>query len=153
MKPDTDESRFAVAVGARIAEARERAGIVNASAFGRTIGVTPNTVYRYEAGEMLPSFYVLEQIARALAVSLDWLATGRTREAPEPPASFGSWLTSPVGQTATPAAIEYLRGLPLEAGDEPDATFYDLSFMAFQRGLSRRDAVTAARLTRAARDT
>lgn len=147
-----DEIAFTRAVGARIAEARDRAGITNASAFGRMIGVTPNTVYRYEKGDILPSFYVLEQVARSLAVSLDWLATGRMREAPEPPASFAAWLATPVGQAASPAAVEYLRELPLEVGDEPDAVFYGLAFLAFQRGLTRAEAVTTARLTRAARD-
>ena len=52
-------------VGRRIRDVREDLGMP-AAELARRVGVAPNTVWRYEAGEREPSMAMLEKIARAL---------------------------------------------------------------------------------------
>ncbi len=47
------------ALGQRMREAREQAGMTNGARFARSIGVDPTTLYRYEGGHVLPSAFVL----------------------------------------------------------------------------------------------
>lgn len=62
------------AVGARIREARERAGISQrALAFQ---GCSVSYISRIEAGDRIPSLQVLREIGRRLRVDSNWLATG-----------------------------------------------------------------------------
>lgn len=58
---ETPEARSQI--GGRIARARLEAGIRNKSAFARAVGVQPNTIYRYETGEIVPDIFKLETIA------------------------------------------------------------------------------------------
>jgi transcriptional regulator with XRE-family HTH domain len=73
-KNDTATAR--VALGARIAQARGAAGYDNAAEFARQIGVSPNSVYRWERGELAPDVFSIVAIAHVARVSCHWLLTG-----------------------------------------------------------------------------
>jgi tetratricopeptide (TPR) repeat protein len=67
------------AVGRRLREARERAGISQRQlSFD---GCSPAYISRIEAGERIPSLQLLREMGRRLGVSEDFLATGLEREA------------------------------------------------------------------------
>jgi tetratricopeptide (TPR) repeat protein len=72
------------AVGLRLKEARQRAGLSQ-----RTLafpGCSPAYISRIEAGERIPSLQLLRELGRRLGVTEDFLATGA--EAPPPPSSL-----------------------------------------------------------------
>lgn len=60
-------------MAARLRAARRGAGHKNASAFARAVGVQPNTVYRIEAAEVVPSVATLAEWSRVCGVSADRL--------------------------------------------------------------------------------
>jgi tetratricopeptide (TPR) repeat protein len=67
------------AVGRRLRDARERAGISQRQlSFD---GCSPAYISRIEAGERIPSLQLLREMGRRLGVSEDYLATGLEREA------------------------------------------------------------------------
>lgn len=67
------------AVGRRLREARERAGVSQRRlAFP---GCTPAYISRIEAGDRIPSLQLLRELGRRLGVSEDYLATGSERAA------------------------------------------------------------------------
>lgn len=67
------------AVGRRLREAREQAGISQRQlSFD---GCSPAYISRIEAGERIPSLQLLREMGRRLGVSEDYLATGLEREA------------------------------------------------------------------------
>lgn len=67
------------AVGRRLRQARERAGISQRQlSFD---GCSPAYISRIEAGERIPSLQLLREMGRRLGVSEDYLATGLEREA------------------------------------------------------------------------
>ena len=63
-------------IGARIRQARTDAGHDNAAKFADLIGIRSHTLWRYEAGQMLPGLDALVSICRVLPVHLWWVATG-----------------------------------------------------------------------------
>jgi tetratricopeptide (TPR) repeat protein len=66
------------AVGRRLREARERAGLSQRQlSFD---GCSPAYISRIEAGDRIPSLQLLREMGRRLGVSEDWLATGLDRE-------------------------------------------------------------------------
>jgi tetratricopeptide (TPR) repeat protein len=66
------------AVGRRLREARERAGMSQRQlSFD---GCSPAYISRIEAGERIPSLQLLREMGRKLGVSEDWLATGLDRD-------------------------------------------------------------------------
>ena len=67
------------AVGRRLREARERAGISQRQLSFQ--GCSPAYISRIEAGERIPSLQLLREKGRRLGVSEDYLATGLEREA------------------------------------------------------------------------
>jgi tetratricopeptide (TPR) repeat protein len=67
------------AVGRRLREARERAGISQRQLSFE--GCSPAYISRIEAGERIPSLQLLREMGRRLGVSEDYLATGLEREA------------------------------------------------------------------------
>jgi tetratricopeptide (TPR) repeat protein len=70
------------AVGARLREARTRAGLSQRQLSFR--GCTPAYISRIEAGARIPSLQLLRELGRRLDVSADYLATGgRTVTEPE----------------------------------------------------------------------
>lgn len=138
---DTKEARRAI--GARIRQARLACGLDNASEFARRVSVTPTTVYRWEAGSVVPSVFTLYDIAAVCGVSMEWLIGG---EEPDTSAVLSAWLDSPSGQSAAPDAIAFLRSMPL-LGYEPSPVFYDLAMVAWRNGLSRDEAARAAKAT------
>lgn len=75
-KPPTDDH---VARGQRMRAARLAAGVPNASEFARQIGVTPNTVYRWEDGSMVPTADALKAWAVRCGVTADSLLGIRPR--------------------------------------------------------------------------
>lgn len=62
--------------GRRTQIARERLGLSVPDLAARA-GLSDTTVRRVEAGQYSVSFYVIDDIAKALGISLDWIA-GRT---------------------------------------------------------------------------
>jgi tetratricopeptide (TPR) repeat protein len=67
------------AVGRRLRDARERAGISQRQLSFE--GCSPAYISRIEAGERIPSLQLLREMGRRLGVSEDYLATGLEREA------------------------------------------------------------------------
>jgi transcriptional regulator with XRE-family HTH domain len=71
------------AVGQRLREARERAGLTQRDlAFP---GCSPAYISRIESGDRIPSLQLLRELGRRLNVSEDYLATGANRAAAEDP--------------------------------------------------------------------
>jgi tetratricopeptide (TPR) repeat protein len=66
-----------VAVGRRLKEARERAGLSQRQL--SFPGCSPAYISRIEAGDRIPSLQLLREMGRRLGVSEDYLATGRER--------------------------------------------------------------------------
>ena len=132
-------------VGQRIQRARLGAGYTVAAEFARACGVQPNTVYRWERGDLVPDIFRLEQIATVARVSTDWLLRGDAPSAA--PASLEAWRLTPRGQTASSDAMAFLRSLPLGGYEPPSAVFWDLALLAHEQGLTPSDAALAARLT------
>ena len=64
-----------VDVGARIKEARERAGLTPGE-LGAQLGVFDDTVLAWEAGRLATRSNVLVRVAGVLGVSLSWLVMG-----------------------------------------------------------------------------
>ncbi len=65
------------AVGRRLKEARDRAGLSQRQL--SFPGCSPAYISRIEAGDRIPSLQLLREMGRRLAVSEDYLATGRER--------------------------------------------------------------------------
>lgn len=92
----------AMAVGFRIARAREQKGYSQA-VLAVKVGVTGGAIGQYETGRNLPKLERLERIAVALEVSTEWLLTGD-----EPDELIKA-------QTRTEeAALRLIRALPSE---------------------------------------
>jgi DNA-binding XRE family transcriptional regulator len=73
-KPPPDPKAAARrAQGERIAQARRDAGVENVAEFARQCGVSPNTMYRCERGELLPSITTLTAIVRVSGTPADVL--------------------------------------------------------------------------------
>lgn len=66
------------AVGRRLRESRERAGLSQRQLSFE--GCSPAYISRIEAGERIPSLQLLREMGRRLGVSEDWLATGLDRD-------------------------------------------------------------------------
>ena len=64
-----------MSIGERIKEARKRLNLTQEE-FGEIIGVTKNTVYRWEAGISVPSKKTLERF-RQLGINPEWIKTGK----------------------------------------------------------------------------
>lgn len=71
-----------MSIGARIREAREQVGFSQAQ-LARALGITRSACSQWEASDgTAPRRERLEQIARLLGVSYEWLATGRSTVEP-----------------------------------------------------------------------
>jgi tetratricopeptide (TPR) repeat protein len=66
------------AVGRRLREARERAGLSQRQL--SFTGCSPAYISRIEAGDRIPSLQLLREMGRRLGVSEDYLATGKERD-------------------------------------------------------------------------
>lgn len=64
------------AVGGRIRHARTERGLKQVEA-AEQAGIRAHTLWRYEAGKMVPSVAALQRLAGVLRVRLEWLASGR----------------------------------------------------------------------------
>lgn len=67
-----------VAVGRRLREARERAGLSQRQL--SFLGCSPAYISRIEAGDRIPSLQLLREMGKRLGVSEDYLATGAERD-------------------------------------------------------------------------
>jgi tetratricopeptide (TPR) repeat protein len=85
------------AVGLRLREARERAGLTQRDlAFP---GCSPAYISRIESGDRIPSLQLLRELGRRLNVSEDFLATGANRAAPDDPRLIEAELCCRLGET------------------------------------------------------
>jgi tetratricopeptide (TPR) repeat protein len=85
------------AVGERLREARERAGLTQRDlAFP---GCSPAYISRIESGDRIPSLQLLRELGRRLNVSEDYLATGANRAAPDDPRLIEAELGVRLGET------------------------------------------------------
>lgn len=76
-------------VEGRLIYARERAGLSQGEAANK-IGVSRNTISRYENGRAPKSVFTLERLAEAYGVTLSWLQVGRVEDHAQPGNSTGS---------------------------------------------------------------
>jgi transcriptional regulator with XRE-family HTH domain len=65
-------------IGKRIRVARELAKL-RVIELAQALDVVPMSIYRYETGKRVPTLELLERIALACGVELDWLLTGKGR--------------------------------------------------------------------------
>lgn len=135
------ETDFEALLAKRISQARLMRGYENASEFARLLGVAPNTVYRWERGEVTPQAYQVVAIARAAGVTTDWLLLGQADDVSH---DLARWLETPRGKSATPEAIAWMQRVPV-TGFRPSDMFFDLALLAFERGLTPEDAAAVAR--------
>jgi transcriptional regulator with XRE-family HTH domain len=138
---DTPELRRMI--GARIQQARLAVGHHVKAEFCRQVGTDGPTLHRWETGQNIPEALNLYEVARVCGVSMEWLIAGQTRE---DSTIFAEWKDTPTGKTAPPEAMAFLQGLPL-LGYRPSLAFYDLALTAWKHGLSREEAVRAAKTT------
>lgn len=61
--------------GNRVYEARKKAKM-NQTELAQAVGVSQNSISGWESGRRIPCIYNAKNLAKALNVSLDWLATG-----------------------------------------------------------------------------
>lgn len=142
---DTPEARKAI--GARIEKARLGSGHENASLFARKCGVTPNTLYRWESGEVVPTVFNLASIAEESGVQEGWLLRGDEAVIADNPV-LREWLARPRNAHLSPAAVAFLENLPLN-GAAPTLVLYDYALVCFEQGLNHADAALASRYTSA----
>ncbi len=130
------------AIGGRIAIARTAAGYER-PAFATACGVAPNTLYRWERGEIWPEVASLESIGRVARVSIDWLLRGRRPEAPSE--VLVRWRLTPQGRSASKREHAALSSLELE-GYLPSESFYTHALAAMRAGLEPDQAARSAKL-------
>lgn len=66
-------------LGERLKKLRDRTGL-NQEEFSKIIGISRGTYAHYETNKRLPSYDILEKIAKYHEVSLDYLITGKNEE-------------------------------------------------------------------------
>ena len=120
-----------VAVGQRLKEARERAGLSQRRlAFD---GCSPAYISRVEAGNRIPSLQVIAQLAARLGISDSWLATGkenrvatllrdaeialRLDDVDEARRLYSGALDEADDATSRSSALEGLAGIALRSGN------------------------------------
>jgi transcriptional regulator with XRE-family HTH domain len=141
--PADDKDAFAAAIGARIRESRLAHGM-SQTQLARAIEVERNSITRWETGAGLPDAINVDRLSRAFGVTADWLLRGV--DSPQPRVVLEAWRKTPRGQTASEEALRFLESLPLGRW-VPSPAFYDLALLAFEQGLTRDDAIEAARVT------
>lgn len=137
-----DLAKARAAIGARIAKARLAAGYLNAAEFSRACGVSPNSVYRWERGEIAPDIFRLLAVARATRVTTDWLLTG-VENVTSPRSALSTWRRTPIGRAASEEAYEFLSALPLD-GHTPSELFYDIALEVYETGQFTPEQVVGA---------
>jgi transcriptional regulator with XRE-family HTH domain len=70
------DSKRWISLGARLRQLREHRGQSRAEA-SRVTGISPNSLVRYEDGSREPGVGAIIKIARAYAVTTDWILLGR----------------------------------------------------------------------------
>lgn len=97
-------------IGQRIAEVREQAGLTQ-SALARAMGISQSAVSQIESGERNPSYDMLRQVAKALDVSVAYLAGAEVeRLRPEEEAHFRQYRgLTPEAREELQAFAAYLR--------------------------------------------
>jgi transcriptional regulator with XRE-family HTH domain len=131
--------RRAAEIGARIKEARVRAGYTNATLFGAEIGIDRNNIYRWERGGGLPDVLALDAIARVTRTPADWILRGEVT--PEWADTIERWRQTANG--VSDKALAFIRSVPLH-NYRPSPGALDLLLTAFRYGLSPEQALAAA---------
>lgn len=72
MSPSRPKHTDAMAIGAKITQARERVGLTKA-ALARTLGIKPVNITQWEQGKTRPDVERLPAISKALGVPVEWL--------------------------------------------------------------------------------
>lgn len=125
------------AVGRRLREARERAGLSQRQlSFD---GCSPAYISRIEAGERIPSLQLLREMGRRLGVSEDWLATGLDRDVlAEDRTLLDAEIALRFGELETAEGL-YSQALDAAAtSNERARALAGLGQIAFERGDPRR---------------
>jgi tetratricopeptide (TPR) repeat protein len=143
------------AVGRRLKEARERAGLSQRQL--SFPGCSPAYISRIEAGDRIPSLQLLREMGRRLGVSEDYLATGRERALVEEDELVAADVAMRLDDRATAAQ---LFGQALEQASSPDEQARALSGLgqlAFREGnpheaIERLEAALALESRRARED-
>jgi transcriptional regulator with XRE-family HTH domain len=107
------------------------------SELARSLGVTPNTVYRMRKGEFAPSLFTLASIAKFTGKPMEWFVEDFQHPTG---AVFREWRRSRPG--ADPAHVKQL-----ETVDESGASlgFFDVALAALAAGSTLEAAVSAAK--------
>ncbi len=100
-------------IGARIAQARERAGF-NKNRFARELGTSWQHVDHWEKGRTEPSLGSLIRIAEVLGISVDVLLGVRATGPGEVPSALDRFLRELAPQDLSDDEEEWLRRAPLD---------------------------------------
>lgn len=76
-------------IGKRIAQARDQRGL-NQSELARQLGLTPQSVQKWEAGETVPRSQKMQELSRILGVPVAYLMEGEGEPPPPSAATVGS---------------------------------------------------------------
>ena len=95
-------------IGARVREARQRAGL-SQTALAERVGVSQPAVAAWETGAYDPRRVVIARIADVLDVSPDWLASGRRSEAERDKHAAALYLRRPLVHTPVIAMRDAAR--------------------------------------------
>ena len=106
----SNEQPKTAAFGARLKQARQRAGYRSQPALARALGINPMTVHRHEAGIVPPKPETLRAYAVKLRVTEQWLLYGAGD--PEVAGVVESYLTGRRGMDTDPYVAECLRSVP-----------------------------------------
>ncbi len=118
-------------MGARIAWARERAGM-NKNQFARELGTSWQHVDHWEKGRTEPSVASMRRIAEVLGVSIDFLLGVRDEPALPAPSALEAFLARLAPDDLTEDEAQWLRKAPI---DERAASPED--YRALLEGLRR----------------
>ena len=109
-------------IGHRVRVARNNAGITQ-SDLGHAVGVQGQTIWALENRGTDAKSSTIIGIARACAVSVEWLLTGGE---PDLGPAFINFLdVSPLGQSATPEELQILGAAHFPDDDQPPTELYE----------------------------
>lgn len=75
-------------------------GVITQSEFSKAIGISQNSLCRYERNQRMPKASIINQVCKVTGASYEWLISGRGEMyAPETPAQL------PLQQTALPTSV------------------------------------------------
>lgn len=112
------------AIGRRIAEARQKAGLSQTD-LGLKTGIAQTQISRYESGRAVPRRAAMGRLAEALGVNFEWLMEGEVTPWPAPITMQVSWegsSGSPMQLFLPPVYVDFVQGVADRIGGTvPDA--------------------------------